>query len=135
MRVHHPNSACGIAGRGKAAAICVLIFSGCLEKPGFVGRLCDEAEPCPDGLVCRDTVCMEPCAIDGECSGDQMHCVNGACEPLSALCISDDECDRPGACEIREGARCRGGVCNYLPRQCLAPPPSECVDNDSAFKS
>lgn len=116
-------------------AVSAMSMSACFDKPQFVGLACSEAEPCPDGLLCRETTCVAPCVHDDECPSDQERCVGGACTALSTLCSRDEECTSPGACEVREGAVCRNGVCAYRPVECVTPPPSECIERDTTFKS
>jgi hypothetical protein len=111
--------------------------AGCFEAPELVGRLCSEDDPCPGGLVCREERCMMWCTRDEDCTSEQDFCVDGACQPLStnAECTDGTNCTTPAACELAEGASCVAGKCVYLPVTCTSPPPGECLENDTVFKT
>lgn len=121
--------------RGSIGCALFALLCSCIDKPALVGRLCSNTEPCPDGLVCRDSSCVAPCIHDQDCEDESEACIDGACLPLTALCSNQDECNSPSVCELAEGARCSGGVCAYRVVECNAPPAGECLENDSVFRT
>jgi hypothetical protein len=78
---------------------------------------------CPDGLVCLEEFCLEPCALWGECRQDPTpHTAYSPveCRPTStgiALCIRDsyyhsDRCESEFLCD--DGEFCEQGFCKRL---------------------
>jgi hypothetical protein len=103
--------------------------------------VCETTSDCDPGLECRQGVCQEPCALDGEtcgetriCCGD-LACQNGTCAPPCAAdgdtCTSDADCCPgflcgAGTCQAATGGDGSGpddepGGVTELPNTGVAP--------------
>jgi hypothetical protein len=60
---------------------------------------CANDDPCPEGTICEDTVCLPGCRFDGACPDGEI-CEDDTCTP---------GCRNPADCNV--GHTCRQGVC------------------------
>jgi len=125
---------------------------------------CRSNQDCPEGGLCQNNACWLPCNADVDCMPVEA-CNAGFCTPVMiTTCREHDDCVAPGICEHGDGARCVAGACTYEPklinspcddddpctagdlcdieRRCLGlpvvcnqPPPSECLANDTLFRT
>lgn len=146
-----------------ACALALAACQGCpLFMPA---GSCRRNVDCQAGQLCVDQRCVKACNGNQDCDSQDQACIEGYCAPIpGARCTADGDCTTPGPCEVAEGALCSGGSCRYQPRPagescaednlctsdercdgegrctfsekyCLDPPPAECVDGDSVYRS
>jgi hypothetical protein len=133
-----------------AAFAGAVLLARCFEEPNYIGRACAMTEPCPDDYVCSERgVCERACRVNADCpSGTE--CVAGRCFLLAVAddggvtetdggsggCTSPADCVSPDACEVLDDrVACIEGACRYPPKTCDEPPPGECIDNDTKYRS
>src|SRR5687768_1031701 len=106
-----------------------LFLAHCFDEPDYTGLACNVDAPCPAGFICSELmVCQRP---DGssEDAGEEDRGVVSQCE-VPTDCLS------PSACEVVDDrVACAEGICRYPERTCDEPPPGECIDNDTKYRS
>lgn len=76
------------------------------ECSAAIGSACDASEPCPDGLVCDQGVCLAPCDATGCCPSEGVGCIEGT-EPGTSVCTE--------GCALVGDTRCAAGLgCRFL---------------------
>jgi cysteine-rich repeat protein len=72
---------------------------------------CDNGR-CPDGLDCRDGLCLHGCVEDTDCTEDGESCFEGMCRAAVTACLTDEECTAPSHCISNDLASvCAGQTC------------------------
>ncbi len=110
-----------------------MALPACFVSPHYEGRFCSAQQTCPNGYAC---------ANDGRChavgdagpAGIDPNAPSGGDGGTSG-CFVDQDCTSPGPCETGTGASCLGGQCIYPPMLCNAPPPGECLAQDTVFRT
>lgn len=123
---------------------------------------CPEGYTCDDGVCRQDCTVNQDCGFDdricvqGLCQPDLPIVLDGGSPPGAdggstspdgavadaapvdaggPECQRNADCIDPGSCEVASGATCNNGVCIYEALACVTPPPSECVQQDSVFRT
>ncbi len=103
-----------------------MTLARCFDEPDYSGLACSVEALCPQGFVCTE---QGVCARPGEDAGRP----DGAVPPE---CSGPGDCDAPGPCEeVDERVDCIAGVCRYPSKVCDDPPPGECIDGDTKYRS
>jgi hypothetical protein len=105
--------------------VALLLLAGCFDEPNYEGRACDVDAPCPQGLLCVEQICVRLAKDSGVEDG-----------AVVFQCSSAADCTSPGPCEVLDDrVACLEGLCRYPVRSCDEPPPGECIDNDTKFRT
>ncbi len=110
----------------------VIGLAGCFEEPDYSGLACSIDAPCPAGFVCSDQkVCVRPIVLNDADAGGSPE--DGS---LDGECRVASDCTNPGACQMVDArVSCVDGECHYPAIVCDSPPPNECFDNDTKYRS
>jgi hypothetical protein len=145
------------------AVLAALVWASCAQEPLYDGRFCGVDSPCPEGFECLTGTCHRVCAINEQCILPSEVCVSGVCTPLAGgedvdagagkdsgvldgassvpdasaftECLTPSDCQTPGPCDVPGTATCEDGECRYRRVECVDPPPAECADNDTLFRT
>lgn len=74
-------------------------MAGCFVEPAQPSTFrfkCSKTDECPEGEVCSDGLCQQPCGAELEACGNATACLNGFC---SSICpLDQDVCPTPQEC-------------------------------------
>jgi hypothetical protein len=104
-------------------------LGGCFDEPDYAGLACSVDAPCPAGFVCNDAmVCQRPGTVEEDAAVE-----DGA---TPSECETPSDCLSPAACEVVDDrVACVEGICRYPAKVCDEPPPGECIEGDTKYRS
>jgi hypothetical protein len=141
--------------------LALLFLAACLDSPDVSGRACSSLSPCPEGFVCTlDATCQRTCEVQRDCP-EGSSCVASVCRPDALpdgganppITDAGGPLDRGATADSGADDRGTPGLDADLfadataspdaepsadaapPCNCTTPPPSECVQQDSVFRS
>jgi hypothetical protein len=124
-----------LAGLALCALFFALVLVRCFDEPSYDGLACNAEAPCPESHLCNELgVCERLCGgIRCNTFVKDASVEDGA---VLVDCEGPEDCLAPGPCElVDDRVACEEGRCRYPTKPCDEPPPGECLENDTKFKT